>query len=278
MSALKNVTADALLKKVTSVLTNIPKKELKQFFVRHSALAGTLDSRQTVADWSVMRREYEEFQKTFVETLDQNENYRRIFVQMVLVVVLMKSIDPENDQHGLFAGCALYVSEWSSALGKVFFPKSHPLTFYSLWSSFMQLFNIPWEYHGTSGSVLSILAGNYDEDNHATLLFPGAGPKNDGTADFESWSTIINSLSKDVRESCQSVFGYSGKLHGRQLNYFNPADVSFGVFRNPDKCWAFDLLAKPEDVLQFEQDEEEDTSKYVAEKSDLTNLLSTKTN
>lgn len=276
-----NFTADDLVKKVVGVLTKVPKREFKNYFVRHCAVNKKIHSKEIIGEWYKIRESYKEFQVSFASLIARNEFYQKVFVQLSLVTAIMGNMKPENDKFGLYAGCALFVSEWCGHLSRIFFEQCHPLAFYALWSPFMKTAGVSWEYQGTTDAVLMTLAEDMDEDDAPfALLFPGYAPcwdmDEDGvtkTVGITSWSSKANALDQSQRDLLKVVFGYRGKLHSRQVTYFNPADETFGVLRNASQSWAVDVLPPPQEQVQFEQEEEEDTGAYTEEMDELSQLL-----
>lgn len=282
-------TAGDLIKKVAGVLTKVPKRDFKNYFVRHCAVNKKLNSKEIVGEWNRIRESYKHFQTNFATLVDTNDFYQKVFVQLALVTSIMGTMRPDSgDQYGLYAGCALYIAEWCGVLSEMFFPKCHALAFYALWSPFMKIAGVDWEYQGTTDAVLMTLAETREDGNDEgaapyALVFPGSAPCYVNASDNPEagllsvsgtgWETRANAMNETQRQLMKTVFGYSGKLHSRQVTYFNPADKTFGVRRDASECWAVDVLPQPQEEVQFEQEEEEDTGAYKEELAGLAQLL-----
>lgn len=278
--AFDNVTSDDLLKSVTGVLTRIPKKDLKNYFSRHCA-ANLEDLRHIQSDWKEFATVYDEFKKTFAARVAENEFLQRIFVQLATVSAVMGKIDPDSDEYGLYAGCALFVSFWSESLSKIFFPKCSPLCFFAMWSPFLRTLNVDWRFHGTPGVVLIALSQEVEEDETSYgLVFPGPAPSDEidetgAATGVQGWEGKMRALNGDLRELFKYTFGLaSHKLSSRQILYFNPADAEFQCHRKHKDSWAIEALPGAPVDEEFEQDEtEEDTGEYKEEMIKLQSFL-----
>jgi hypothetical protein len=275
MSGFSNVTASELLTTVSSILTHIPKKELKQYFVRHVALSSEI--RTVAADFNTLWSAFRVFQKRLPEILADDEQLQRVIVQLACVSAVLGKLDPDNDEYGLYAGCALFVSEWCAYLGLRLFPKCHPLSFYALWSPFLRILGVPWAYHGATSVVLVSLAQNVEmeDDEPYSLVFPGPAPNmtSSNTSEKDSW---FESWSTRDSPALRQLVGFSSRVASRQVQYFNPADSSWQLHRKYDSIWAYDLLAQPPEVAEFEKDDDnaqETDEAFAADLSKLRTLL-----
>lgn len=285
----QEVTSETVLKSVTAVLTRVPKRALKNYFVRHCA-ANLKDIRQVQRDWVVLSKSYEVFKKNFATLIADNDFYQRLFVQLAMVSSLLGKIDPSNDTYGLYGGAALFVSEWCRVLGSIFFPQCHELAFFALWSPFLKSFNVSWAFHGTSRVVLMSLAQEVDaaDGDPFALLFPGPSPcrelavsaddgddDDDATIGVEGWAAKSRHFeSNDDKALFMQIFGVAGRLSSRQVQYYNPADETLAIRRKYDDCWAIDAIAPPADVAEFEKEDlDEDTGEFVSEMANLSSML-----
>lgn len=273
-------TTTELLKTVTNILTHIPKRELKNYFARHCAV-NLKDVRRVQADWKCLSAAYDTFKTNLVQMIDDNDFYQNIFVQLACASAVMGRIDPTNDTKGLYAGCALFVSEWCKALGEIFFADCHPLSFYALWSPFLKRFGVAWEFHGTSEALLIALEECADEAGEAFAPhFPGPAPCKEATAEgtvdaigLIDWTKAIRA--SDHRARLERIFG--GTVSSRQVAYYNPADETFtyDLHRKYDNVWAVDYLQPPPEIVEFEQEDDDDETNatYKEEMDKLQSLL-----
>lgn len=281
-TAVAAITSEDLLKSIVSLLTRVPKKDLKNYYSRHSA--ANLDDFKTIqSDWKVFSAAYDDFKKTFADTVANNEKLQRYFVQLATASAVLGKINPENDPFGLYAGCALFVSMWTEKLGQILFPNCTRLAFFALWSPFLQSLNIDWKFHGTFGVLLITLGQMYDDaadgDAAFALVFPGPAPSSSTEKDkeVEGWASKSKHLPQNVRDMFKYVFGLSGNASSRQIQYFNPAndDGMFQCYRSYENCWAIDSMPVSLDIEEFEKVEpvEPDEAEYKDELKRLQGML-----
>lgn len=281
-----------LIETVVNVLVNVPRRVLKKNFVQHCSHLRSKKELQSVQQkWKVFAREYDEFKREFPLLAQDDEFMQRLVVQMATVSTLMGKIDVENDTFGLYAGCVLFVSEWSKYLGRTLFPESPVYAFYALWSSILNMFGVDWMYHGSTNTVLIALTENADipvnendddgdTDNDADdndedavnpdfepypCIFPGAAPDVDlesGQLQTRTWSSHFRTIDdEEVRRRINILFGYpasSKRIPSKHFHYFNPSDTSKALVQDIEQTWALDLLPYSADTEHFESDEGDD--------------------
>jgi hypothetical protein len=275
--------SEELLKTVTNVLTNVPKKALKNNFIRHCSVSGG-DVNKVASVYKKFAPAYTEFKGGFAAQVTENDFLQRILVQLSTVSALLGKLDPEtNDEFGLYAGCALFVAEWSSQLSTVLFDGHPDYAFYSLWSSVLNLFKVDRAYQGSTYGVLvslsAVLEGGEGEDELEpfALCFPGPAPKveDDGTLSTQSWSSY--KFDEEEQTLFNQVFGQRDgqtRVPSKSVFYYNPADEQFKLIRVPEKTWAIDVMPGNPDVEEFEaDDEEEDTGTFQEEAKKLQGML-----
>ena len=254
-----SLNIDELMKSVTNVLVNVPKKTLKSNFARHCSNGEDEKLMKQIPKlWKSFSAAYTDFQKTFPERLAGDEFLQRTVTQLAVVSALMGKISPENDGMGLYAGLAVYVSEWSSYLGSVLFPDQPKFAFFALWSSMLNVFKVEWAFHGNTYTVLISLLDyiSEDDDEPFSICFPGPAPHNEEGA--VSWAK--KAFKGKTLEVFNAVFGTINqkRLFSKQVFYYNPADEDFSLLRDFNNTWAFDLIPSSPEVQEFEEDEEEE--------------------
>lgn len=278
-----NVTAtsDELLASVCKVLTRVPRKQLKNYFVRHTATSLGPDALKRVQkDWKQFSERYSEFRKTFVATVEEDFELQRILVQLAVATMLLGTIhngedgeESENDdEYGLIGGLALFVSAWCNELGRRLFAGCSPVAVFALWSPFMDTFSVDWKWHGVAKTVLISL--NQLSEASAPL-FPGPAPASaaaqddaDAAKTTQKWSSWQRALPSDeCIELFSLAFGQTTALSSRNTFYYNPAAPELQVQTRATGCWAIDVLRAAPEIEEFEavDDEEEDTAEYDAE-------------
>jgi hypothetical protein len=287
------MNSEELLQTVIKVITNVPVKELKKNFVRHCSTTCDAKLIKSVhADWKRFKDAYAEFQAGFGEDVESSVFLQKVLVQLATVSALMGKINPAVDELGVYAGCALFVSEWCQDLGQRLFPGCPWYTFYAIWSPFLNTFGVDWGYHGPSQTVLLALEQNVgDEDDSNDELdfyvpiFPGPAPCMEvGSSNVNrlegsviSWDKHFGTItSSSMRNQFNLIFGLparSKKLSSKQITYFNPSDNSFTPHRGFSKTWTIDVLAAAPDIAEFEEGVEEDTGAFDADMSKLQAML-----
>ena len=275
-----------LLQTVIKVITNVPKKELKVNFVRHcSTLRDNKLVKSVNADWKRFSSCYKQFKSEFSSKIDEDTFLQKIFVQLATVSVLLGNVAPEEDSLGIYAGCALFISEWCQFLSRYLFPDCPPYTFYAIWSPLLKTFGVDWAFHGFSSTVLmaldQVVAGDEDEEqiDAYPLNFPGPAPMiSEEGLEVCSWSQHFNTLTSEiVRSQFNTIFGYAHtnkKIPSKHVTYFNPSDETFSPHRSYNNIWAIDTLPSSPEIEEFEEDgEEEDTNEFKEDMAKLTSML-----
>jgi hypothetical protein len=257
-------TSEALLTNVIGVLTRVPKKVLKNYFVRHCS-TNQEDLKSVQADWKQFSAAYTQFRSSFAKTVGDDDFLQRVFVQLATTSALMGKLDADEDEYGLYAGCALFVSKWCEALGQVFFPGCNEVAFFALWSPFLDSVGIKWPFHGTP-SVVTIALQDLAEDGGAfPLVFPGPCPKMGEELGVVNWSKVLG-------EATTGVFG-AAKISSRQVLFFNPTDADVKTHRKHDAVWAIDSLPVSKEAEEFEEESEEDEGEYQEQMNKLQEVL-----